>query len=100
MKQIKDPVILGSLLINRQLWAEERKDVFRLLRRELDLPETQKEAVPKIKRFLNKNKNHRWLKTLSQIKGVAGVDCIDDLHTSNMMWRASQKKLVITDPLA
>ena len=100
MKQIKDPVILGSLLVNKQLWAEERKDVFRILRRELDLPETQKEAVPKINRFLNKNKNHRWLKTLAQIKAVAGADCIDDLHTSNMMWRPSDKRLVITDPLA
>jgi hypothetical protein len=100
MKEIKDPVILGSLLINKQLWAEERKDVFRILRKELDLPETQKEAVPKIKRFLNKNKNHRWMKTLSQIQGAAGADCIDDLHTSNMMWRPSNKKLVITDPLA
>jgi len=100
MKEIKDIVILGSLLVNKELWAEERKDVFRILRRELDLPETQKEAVPKIKRFLSKNRNHRWLKTLAQIKSVAGVDCIDDLHTSNMMWRASDKKLVITDPLA
>ena len=100
MKEVKDPVILGFLFVNRELWAEERKDVFRILRKELDLPETQAEATPKIKRFLGKNKNHRWLKTLAQIKGAAGVDCIDDLHTSNMMWRPSNKKLVITDPLA
>jgi hypothetical protein len=100
MKLIKDPVILGSLLVNKELWAEERKAVFRRLRLELDLPETQADALPKIKRFLNQNKNHRWLKTLDQIRAVAGPDCIDDLHTSNMMWRPSNKKLVITDPLA
>lgn len=100
MKSIDDPVILGSLFVNKELWAEERKTVFRRLRAEMNLPETQADSVPKIKRFLSRNKNHRWLKTLAQIKGAAGADCIDDLHTSNMMWRPSNKKLVITDPLA
>lgn len=100
MKNMSDPVILASLFINKELWAEERKLVFRRLKQELNLPETQKEATLKIKRFLNQNKNHRWVKTLAQIKSIAGGNCIDDLHTSNMMWRGSNKKLVVTDPLA
>jgi hypothetical protein len=109
VKQIKDPVILTALFLKKgstafltgDLWAEERKKVFRRLRNELGIKaETQGEAWVQIEKFYKKNQSHKFAKTLQKIQTVGGSSCFGDLHTGNMMWRAKTQSIVITDPLA
>jgi len=49
--------------------------------------------------FLNQNKNHPFLKAVSEIKKL-NRNCRSDLHLNNIMYRPSTNNLVITDPLA
>ena len=51
-------------------------------------------------RYVQKNKNHPFVKAMNKIKSMTGSDCWNDLHSGNFMYRPSTNSLVLTDPLA
>lgn len=94
IKQIKDPVVVAMLLLKGDFWAAEKKVLQRRLE-ELgyDTPQEQKE-------LLMDNNNHLFVNSLRMVTKRGGKSCIGDLHSGNIMFRPSDKAVVITDPLA
>jgi len=90
-----------AYLYLREDWFQGDEKIERRLIREGVIYNEDAAQAPQIRRYLqNAKSGKRFINVIRSSKGFAKGKCAYDMHDGNIMYRPSDRRLVIIDPLA